>query len=311
MKQRIITGIILLLTLIPIVIFEPLFFVFQLTMILMVVVGATELINMYNKEKKMSFIPMVITVIASVFVYLSAVIAWNNDTSLSYLMPIDIKVNFVAISMVVTLIMFALLVFYKDFDGADIGKSMTIIFYIGMSVAAVSILRILGVRFIAYLFIITISTDMFAYFFGIKFGKHKMIPRISPKKSWEGAIAGTVFATIFGVLFALFYGYLFPAGSFLNESGQMTLLENFSSIGAKALWIQALVIVPISFIASIVSQIGDLVASKLKRTYGIKDFGKVFPGHGGILDRFDSAMFVALFLVSVFMMMNQLFPIAI
>lgn len=311
MKQRIITGLILFLTLIPIVIFEPLFFLFQVTMIVMVVVGAIELINMYDKEKKMSYIPMIITVVASIFIYLSAVIAWNNDASLAYLTPIDIKVNFVAISMTITLIMFALLVFYKDYDGADIGKSMTIIFYIGMSVAAVSILRILGVRFIAYLFIITISTDMFAYFFGVKFGKHKMIPRISPKKSWEGAIAGTVFATVFGVVFALFYGYLFPAGSFLNEGGQMTLLENFSSIGNKELWIQALVIVPISFIGSIVSQIGDLVASKLKRTYGIKDFGKIFPGHGGILDRFDSAMFVALFLVSIFMILNQLFPIVL
>ena len=311
MKQRIITGLILFLTLIPIVIFEPLFFLFQVTMIVMVVVGAIELINMYNKEKKMSYIPMIITVVASIFIYLSAVIAWNNDASLAYLTPIDVKVNFVAISMTITLIMFALLVFYKDYDGADIGKSMTIIFYIGMSVAAVSILRILGVRFIAYLFIITISTDMFAYFFGVKFGKHKMIPRISPKKSWEGAIAGTVFATVFGAVFALFYGYLFPAGSFLNEGGQMTLLENFSSIGNKELWIQALVIVPISFIGSIVSQIGDLVASKLKRTYGIKDFGKIFPGHGGILDRFDSAMFVALFLVSIFMTLNQLFPIVL
>ncbi|HKL61596.1 MAG TPA: phosphatidate cytidylyltransferase [Acholeplasma sp.] len=309
MKQRVITALILLAVFIPIVIFEPLFLVFQFTMILMVIVGSSELINMYNKEKKMSMIPMVITVLAAIFIYLSAVISWNNDTSLAYLTPIDIKINFVTITMVVTLLMFALMVFYKDYDGSDIGKSMTIIFYIGLSVAAVSILRILGVRFVAYLFIITMATDIFAYFFGVRFGKHKMIPWISPKKSWEGAIAGTVFATIFGVAFALFYGYLFPAGSFLNRGGQMTLLENFSSIGSKALWIQALVIVPVSFIGSIVSQIGDLVASKLKRTYGIKDFGKIFPGHGGILDRFDSAMFVALFLVAVFMTINQIFPI--
>jgi phosphatidate cytidylyltransferase len=150
---------------------------------------------------------------------------------------------------------------------------------------------------------------MFAYFFGIRFGKHKMSPKISPKKSWEGAIAGTVIATVLASCFALFYGYLFEPGSFLNGTGQLTLLENITSLGSAPLYIQALVIVPITMIASILGQIGDLVASRLKRTYDIKDFGKVFPGHGGVLDRFDSAIFVSLFLVAVFMAMNQIFPV--
>ena len=101
MKQRVITALILLAVFIPIVIFEPLFLVFQFTMILMVIVGSSELINMYNKEKKKSMIPMVITVLAAIFIYLSAVISWNNDTSLAYLTPIDIKINFVTITMVV------------------------------------------------------------------------------------------------------------------------------------------------------------------------------------------------------------------
>jgi phosphatidate cytidylyltransferase len=136
-----------------------------------------------------------------------------------------------------------------------------------------------------------------------------MSPKISPKKSWEGAIAGTLIATVLASCFALFYGYLFEPGTFLNGTGQLTLLENITSLGSAPLYIQALVIVPITMIASILGQIGDLVASRLKRTYDIKDFGKVFPGHGGVLDRFDSAIFVSLFLVAVFMAMNQIFPV--
>ena len=308
MKQRIITGAALPAIFIPIVILKPLFMVFQIAMIAMVIVGALELIGMYNKQKKFSKIPSTLTVIAAILTYLTAVIAWSSDTILPGLTPIDIKVNFVAIAMVVVFLMFGLIVFYDDYDGSDIGKSITIIYYMGLGAAAISILRLIGVRFIVYLFLVTISTDMFAYFFGMRFGKHKMAPKISPKKSWEGAIAGTLIATILGTVFALFYGDIFTM-EFLNNPFQQTLLQNFSSLGYEPLWIQALVFIPITMIASVLGQIGDLVASRLKRTYEIKDFGKIFPGHGGVLDRFDSAIFVALFLVAVFMAINSLFPL--
>ena len=252
---------------------------------------------------------MMATVGAAIFTYLSAVLAWSSDP-IGNISPINIQVNFTTVSMVVVSIMFGFIVFYEDYDGSDIGKSITIIYYMGLGAAAISILRLMGVKFIVFLFMVTIFTDMFAYFFGIKFGKHKMSPKISPKKSWEGAIAGTVIATVLASTFALFYGYIFPPGSFFNTGiTQMTLIDNITSFGKDNLFLAALIIVPITFVASVLGQIGDLVASRLKRTYKIKDFGKIFPGHGGILDRFDSAIFVSLFLVAVFMAMNQLFPL--
>jgi phosphatidate cytidylyltransferase len=156
-------------------------------------------------------------------------------------------------------------------------------------------------------------TDIFAYLFGSKFGKHKMIPYISPNKSWEGAIAGTVVATIIGSAYALFYGKVFIAGTslgdFFNAEGYITLLENFSAVGDQPIWVQALIIVPMTLLGSIFAQIGDLVASRLKRTYGIKDFGNILPGHGGVLDRFDSTLFVAIFLTSVFLIIFELAPV--
>jgi phosphatidate cytidylyltransferase len=204
-------------------------------------------------------------------------------------------------------------VLFRDFNGIDVGKALTIINYVGLGAAAIVILRLLGIRFIFYLFIITMLTDIFAYLFGSKFGKHKMIPYISPNKSWEGAIAGTVVATIIGSAYALFYGKVFIAGTslgdFFNAEGYITLLENFSAVGDQPIWVQALIIVPMTLLGSIFAQIGDLVASRLKRTYGIKDFGNILPGHGGVLDRFDSTLFVAIFLTSVFLIIFELAPV--
>lgn len=95
----------------------------------------------------------------------------------------------------------------------------------------------------------------------------------------------------------------------LNSTGELTLLDNFSSLGeSNPLWVQALIIVPVTFLGSIFAQIGDLVASRLKRTYNIKDFGTILPGHGGLLDRFDSVLFVALFLTAVFLLIYRAFP---
>jgi phosphatidate cytidylyltransferase len=188
-----------------------------------------------------------------------------------------------------------------------------VINYVGLGAAAIVILRFLGVRFIVYLLLITSATDVFAYLFGSKFGKHKLAPHISPKKSWEGAIAGSILGTLVAATFALGYGTFFSPdtaiGLFVNPGGEQTLLDNFSSLGVnKSLWIQGLVIVPITLVATILAQMGDLVASRLKRTYNLKDFGTILPGHGGLLDRFDSALFVAMFLAAIFILIYRLYP---
>ncbi len=105
--------------------------------------------------------------------------------------------------------------------------------------------------------------DTFAYFTGRAFGKHKLAPLLSPKKSVEGAVGGTLFSILFGALLAFITG---------------------GSIGVYA---------AVAGMGAVVSQFGDLFASGIKRNQGIKDFGNVIPGHGGILDRFDSVIITA------------------
>ena len=119
--------------------------------------------------------------------------------------------------------------------------------------------------------------DTFAYFTGRFFGKHKLIPEISPKKTVEGSIGGIVFTV---ASFAL-YGLILDLGWDVQISYVLLLITGL--------------------IASVVSQIGDLVASSVKRQYDLKDYGSLFPGHGGVLDRFDSAMLVAPVVYMVFL----------
>ncbi len=309
MKKRLITGIVLSLILIPMISFEIFLGVFQVFMMLFVVIAAAEMIRMFEKEKKFDWLPKIGIVLLTLATFFSVAGVFgdldHNPLDANSLLSITIPL--------ITLILFSFLVMFKNFNGVDVGKALTIINYVGLGAASLVILRFLGVRFIVYLLLITTATDVFAYLFGVRYGKHKLAPHISPKKSWEGAIAGTVFATIIASSFALFYGTFFQQGTmigdFLNAGGQMTLLDNFSSLGERTpLGIQALVIVPITMVASIFAQIGDLVASRLKRTYDIKDFGTILPGHGGLLDRFDSALFVAMFLTAIFLLIYRLFP---
>jgi len=120
-------------------------------------------------------------------------------------------------------------------------------------------------------------TDVFAYFAGSKLGRHKLCPKISPKKTWEGAIGGVLGTALVNVGFAALFNAFFLKGYALN-----------------LLWI-GLVSVPIC----VVGIIGDLVASALKRSYGAKDFGHLFPGHGGVMDRLDSFSYAAPFMFSL------------
>jgi len=126
-----------------------------------------------------------------------------------------------------------------------------------------------GLFLLLMAFVITYATDIFAYFVGVFFGKHKLIPAVSPKKTIEGSVGGTVLGTACFVGCAFLYSHFFKAGT-----------PN----------VLPLIICGVSL--SLVSQIGDLIASFIKREKNLKDYGKIFPGHGGVMDRFDSAIAV-------------------
>lgn len=127
-----------------------------------------------------------------------------------------------------------------------------------------------GKFLIWFILIAAWGTDTCAYFVGVKFGKHKFT-KISPKKSKEGCVGGTLGSVIIALIYTLC----------INKFAGMQLQYEYIAI--------------IAIILSVLSQIGDLAASSIKRTVGIKDFGKLIPGHGGMLDRIDSIIFIAPF----------------
>lgn len=120
------------------------------------------------------------------------------------------------------------------------------------------------------IFLSSWGCDTCAYCVGMLIGRHKMSPKLSPKKSVEGAIGGVAGAALLGLIYAAITG-------------------RFMSTGSAPLWEYAL----ICAVGALISMVGDLAASAIKRNAGIKDYGKLIPGHGGILDRFDSVIFTA------------------
>ena len=127
-----------------------------------------------------------------------------------------------------------------------------------------------GIYLIFYGLICALATDSGAQLAGMAFGKHKMSPNISPKKTVEGAIGGLIFSLILNAVAIILYNRL--ADFKMDEFAVTVLLA---------------ACLPVSFLG----MMGDLSASVLKRNFGVKDFGKIFPGHGGVMDRFDSSMF--------------------
>ena len=130
-----------------------------------------------------------------------------------------------------------------------------------------------GISMLVFCLLCSWLTDTGAYFAGTLFGRHKLSPRISPKKTIEGAIGGVI------VCVALTWAIAFICVSILGI--------------VKGYRVNVLPLIILTSICSIISMIGDLSFSVVKRTYGVKDYGSIMPGHGGVLDRFDSFMFVA------------------
>lgn len=156
------------------------------------------------------------------------------------------------------------------------------VFYIGIMLSYIYKVRMLdnGIYWFWLIFIASWGSDVFAYLCGSLFGKHKAVPKLSPHKTIEGCIGAVMGAALLGFIYVLIF-----KSNLKNEVNHFIIIPIVCGLG------------------SIVAQIGDLTASAIKRQCEIKDFGKLIPGHGGIIDRFDSVIYVAplcYFLLQIF-----------
>jgi phosphatidate cytidylyltransferase len=168
----------------------------------------------------------------------------------------------------ILLFLFVLTVYFEWFQVVDATILFTLLMIITLSVKGVYIVNTYGSLAILYVAVATYLTDTAAYFSGMLFGKHKLAPRISPNKTIEGAVGGWIVSSGLSFLYAI---YVIP-NRFPIE----------------------LVIIA-SILMPVVAQLGDLAFSSFKRYFKVKDFGHLFPSHGGVLDRIDSLLFNFMF----------------
>ena len=268
MLKRIITSIVAIIILLPVIYFSETV-VLPLFAVLCTLIAVLEMLKCCNLLKLWALsVPFMLLSSAPLFCWL-----WKGTQTL-------ISAG-VVVMLMLALYLFALLVFmHEKIQLQDVCVAFLTCFYIIAAFTGIVYLRYLeGSGAYVYLlcFIGAWVTDIFAYFTGRFFGKHKLIPEISPKKTVEGSVGGTLFC----ILAMLLYGFI------INRVAKDAISANYLILGISG------------FLISIVSQIGDLTMSAVKRHYGIKDFGKIFPGHGGMLDRFDSVMAVSVVLIAI------------
>ncbi len=143
-----------------------------------------------------------------------------------------------------------------------------------------------GAFWILYLLLVVWAGDIFAYFVGRSLGRHLMSPRISPKKTWEGAAASLAASLLVGILL---FNHALQISSFLLRLGLIQRRDGLFGLEKPEVW----PIVLLTIALNIAAQLGDLVESLIKRGAGVKDSGTILPGHGGMLDRIDALLFAA------------------
>lgn len=189
----------------------------------------------------------------------------------------DITLTFQAMVMVVVAAFLAFLFVYVfTFPKYHANQIMSAMFSFLYGPVMLSFLYLLregfdeGIYLVWFVFLASWGSDTCAYCVGVLIGKHKMTPKLSPKKSIEGAVGGVLGAALLFVLYTYFV---------INRYTAITLSLPFAAV--------------LGAVGAFVSMVGDLAASAVKRDHGIKDYGKLIPGHGGIMDRFDSVIVAA------------------
>ena len=253
MKMRLIGALILVVVLVPLVMLGDI--PFEIGVALIAALSFRELLLLFKQKNKL---PMVM----EVFSYIGVIVVTLSLDSILQ-----------AIALILMILFIPLIIFKKnEYSFNSVTSLLGIIIFIGVIYHTVINVRLGSLWELLYLLIITILTDTFALLGGKFFGKNKLLERISPNKTIEGALIGTIVATSISSVF-----YLFIINPGINVG----------------------IIILISFVLSIIGQIGDLVFSAIKREFEIKDYSNLIPGHGGMLDRFDSIAFVSLFYIVI------------
>ncbi len=240
MKQRIITGLLIIVAVLPPLLLGG--WVLDILIALVSIVGLYEIMSISFKK-----FPLLLGLISSVLIF-----------SLG-----RFSENIFMLSVIALILIFCTIpVFSEDYKIEDCTFIFAFVMLLGLALRSVYMIYDVSNMVMLFVVIGTYATDTGAYFSGRFFGKHKLNERISPKKTIEGSIGGTIIGALSAYLFAV------------------TFLE-----------LPQLLLISVSICLPIFGQIGDLVFSAVKRHYNVKDFGNLFPGHGGILDRVDSLLF--------------------
>ncbi len=252
MKTRLISAIIALAIVVPFLIIGG--YPFAFFMGILGILGYREILDLKKSHEE---IPVIVKILG-MFSLIYFIVGDFNSLEFNYVISLPKIIIPLILLLIPTL-------FYKN-DGyktKDAFYLLGVIYLLGTIFNLAIGIRNTDFNLFLYLLCIPICTDTFAYAIGMLIGKHKMAPVISPKKSWEGAVAGTIAGTIISLI-----------------------------VYSNLVDIISIKIIVITIILSIVGQLGDLVYSKIKRENEIKDFSNLMPGHGGILDRLDSISFV-------------------
>lgn len=263
MKKRIISAIVALLIVIPLIIIGGYAYYFGVG--ILALIGFNELITVREKEKKIPLVMKIMTLISYLAIALSSMTKSTFDIDYR-LFILDIFICLIPI------IGFD----RKKYDCNDALFLLAGTMLLGISFNFLIIIRNINILYLIYVLLITIMSDTFGHFWGTFIGKIKLCPTVSPNKTVEGMIGGTLFGTFIGSIFF---------NTFISQEASIFL------------------IIVISLALSIVAQFGDLIFSSIKRKYDVKDFGSIMPGHGGVLDRLDSIIFAILafsYLISFF-----------
>jgi len=264
MKQRVISAIVALAIVIPLIVIGG--FAYDIAVGIISIIAYYEILTVREKEKKINPFVKTITLASYLVIVLSGI---NSGTNFN----IDYRLFILNIfACLLPLVVYN----KKDYDAEDALVLIATNMLLGIAFKFLITIRNINILYLIYVVLVTIMSDTFALFVGSKIGKKKLCPAISPNKTVEGMIGGVFFGTFVGSVYF---------NTFISPTANIYF------------------VIIISLALSLVSEFGDLVFSSIKRKYGVKDYGNIMPGHGGILDRLDSILFAILafsYLVSFF-----------